>query len=80
MSDKVSDLLKEALSLPAEARAALATSLLSSLDGAVDESVELEWEEEIARRVKELDAGVVATVPWAEVRKRLLAKIADARH
>lgn len=80
MSDKVSDLLREALSLPAEARAALASSLLSSLDTAVDESAELEWEQEIGRRVKELDSGTVATVPWAEVRKRLLAKLPDARH
>lgn len=80
MSDKISELLKEALSLPAEARAALATSLLSSLDeDTVDEAAEFEWEEEIARRAKELDAGTVATVPWAEVRKRMLAKIADAQ-
>lgn len=79
MSDKISDLLKEALSLPAEARAALASSLLSSLDEKVDESAELEWEQEIVRRAKELDEGTVATVPWAEVRKRLLAKIADAQ-
>jgi len=80
MSDKVSDLLKEALTLPAEARAALATSLLSSLDeDAVDEGVELEWELEIARRVDELKAGAVSTIPWAEVRRRTLARIHEPR-
>ena len=80
MSDKVSDLLKEALSLPPEARAALATSLLSSLDeDKVDEAAELEWEREIARRVDELKAGSVVTVPWVEVKKRALARIHGPR-
>lgn len=80
MSDKVSNLLKEALSLPAEARAALATSLLSSLDeDTVDEAAELEWEREIARRVDEIKSGTVSTIPWAEVRRRALARIHDPR-
>lgn len=40
MSPEVSELLKQALALPSEARAALAGSLLESLDDTVDSSVE----------------------------------------
>ena len=40
MTREVSDLLKKALALPPEARAALAGSLLESLDDTVDESAE----------------------------------------
>jgi putative addiction module component (TIGR02574 family) len=76
MGEKVSELLKQALSLPAEARAALASSLLESLDeDTIDEAAELEWELEIARRVDELKSGTVPTIPWAEVRRRALARI-----
>lgn len=78
MKDKVTELLKQALKLPEEARAALAGSLLDTLDQDEDESAALEWEQEIARRVKELDSGAVRTVPWSEVRKRLESRIRDA--
>ena len=40
MTEEVSDLLKKALALPAEARAALAGSLLESLEDTVDASAE----------------------------------------
>ena len=69
MSPDVSELLKKALALPAEARAALAGSLLDSLDDAVDVSAEEEWNREIARRIAELDSGKVKPVPWAEARR-----------
>jgi hypothetical protein len=51
------DLLKKALAPPPEARAALAGSLLESLDDTVDPSVEEAWKHEIARRIEELDSG-----------------------
>jgi putative addiction module component (TIGR02574 family) len=76
MAIDISDLLKKALSLPPEARSALATSLLDSLDDFVDESAEHRWEQEIARRVAELKEGTIKAVPWSEVRRRL-TKIAD---
>jgi hypothetical protein len=41
-------LLEKALKLPAEARAALAGSLIESLDETVDEDAEAAWAEEIA--------------------------------
>jgi putative addiction module component (TIGR02574 family) len=73
MSPDVSELLKKALALPAEARAALAGSLLDSLDETVDTSAEEEWSQEIARRIEELDSGKVRPVPWAEARRQVSA-------
>lgn len=73
MTAEVSELLKKALSLPPEARAALAGSLLESLDDTVDLSAEEEWNKEIARRIQELDSGKVKPVPWAEARRQVAA-------
>lgn len=72
MSTDASKLLDEALSLPAEARAALAASLIESLDESVDADAEAEWAKEIAQRLKALDEGHVQTIPWAEVRRSIL--------
>jgi putative addiction module component (TIGR02574 family) len=68
---KAADILKEALALPSEARAALAACLLDSLDANIDEDAEAAWATEIHRRLAELDCRAVNTVPWAEVRRRL---------
>lgn len=73
LSDEASELLKRALGLPAEARAALASSLLDSIDETVDGSVEEEWNQEIARRMKELDSGRVKPIPWSEARRQISA-------
>jgi putative addiction module component (TIGR02574 family) len=73
MTQEVSELLKKALALPAEARAALAGSLLDSLDDTLDASAEEQWSREIARRIAELDSGKVKPVPWAEARRQILA-------
>jgi putative addiction module component (TIGR02574 family) len=73
MTQDVSELLKRALALPAEARAALAGSLLESLDDAVDAAAEGEWSQEIARRMQELDSGKVKPIPWADARRQVAA-------
>jgi len=73
MTAEVSELLKKALALPAEARAALAGSLLESLDETVDASAEEEWSQEIARRIAELDSGKVKPIPWPEARRQVSA-------
>jgi len=70
MSEEISELLKKALALPAAARAALAGSLLESLDETVDEGAAA-WQEEIARRIQELDSGKVRPVAWAIARRQI---------
>ena len=74
MKRDAAEILKEALALPTEARAALAGSLLDSLDTDVDEDAEAAWATEVNRRLAELDGDTVKTVPWAEVRRRLAAR------
>ncbi|MGH9202426.1 MAG: addiction module protein, partial [Vicinamibacterales bacterium] len=64
MKRDAAEILKEALALPTEARAALAGSLLDSLDTDVDEDAEAAWATEVNRRVAELDSGAVKTIPW----------------
>jgi putative addiction module component (TIGR02574 family) len=73
------EILREALALPTDARAALVDSLLDSLDSTVDPQAEELWELEILRRAKELDAGIVKTVPWVELRSRLITKLGNER-
>jgi putative addiction module component (TIGR02574 family) len=75
MSRDTSELLKEALALPAEARAALADCLLDSLDVEVDADAEAAWQREIQRRMAELDSKAVLPIPWSEVRSRLIATL-----
>jgi len=71
MTQEVAELLQKALALPPEARAALAGSLLESIDGTVDASAEEEWNREIARRIGELDSGKVKPIPWEEARRQI---------
>ena len=71
MKRDAAEILKDALALPTEALAALAGSLLESLDTEVDEDAEAAWGSEINRRVAELETGVLRPIPWADVRRRL---------
>jgi len=68
-------LLKDALSLPPEGRAALADSLLQSLDQEIDEGAEQAWLDEIQKRLCGIDSGAVAMLSWEEAERRLWAKV-----
>jgi putative addiction module component (TIGR02574 family) len=61
------ELSRKARTLPAEERARLAEELLASLSGAPDADVEAAWDEEIRRRLEEVESGRVQLVPAAEV-------------
>jgi putative addiction module component (TIGR02574 family) len=71
MKRDAADILRDALELPLEARAALAGSLIDSLDQTVDEDAESAWQREIAARLKDLDEGGVKVIPWVEARRRI---------
>jgi len=70
MSPKAEELLQKAMSLPDEERAELASSLIDSLDPTVDEDAEVAWQQEISRRMDQIKAGKVNTIPWREVQKK----------
>ena len=74
MSPETSELLKRALALPVDERAALANTLLDTLEIS-NESASLQdaWDEEVARRVADLKAGKAVTVPWEELHRELLS-------
>ena len=74
MKGDASKLLESALKLPAEARAALAGSLIESLDEGIDEDAEAAWADEIARRISDLDSGRAKAVPWSKARKMILGR------
>jgi putative addiction module component (TIGR02574 family) len=79
MTEEVSAILKKALALPPEARAAIADSLLESLDPSPPEQdVEAAWSEEIKHRIEDIDSGRVHLVPYEEVRRRLMVRLSDA--
>jgi putative addiction module component (TIGR02574 family) len=65
------DLLEQALKLPPEARAAIAGTLLQSLDNQIDPDSEAAWTAELEARIRELDSGAARVVPWPEARKRI---------
>jgi len=75
MRKEPAELLKDALSLPPEGRAALADSLLQSLDQEIDESAEQAWLDEIQKRLCGIDSGAVAMLSWEEAERRLWAKV-----
>ena len=74
MTPEVSDLLKRALALPVDERAALANTLLDSLE-TQSQSVGEAWDEEVARRMEDLKAGKAVTVPWEQLHRELLAMV-----
>jgi len=67
----------EALALPSPERAELAALLIASLeDDLYDDRAEVEraWDEEIRRRLAELDAGLAELIPADEVFAELRAR------
>jgi len=75
MPREAAQILHEALELPPEQRAALADSLLNSLDTEVDADVEQAWQDEIEQRIESVRNGTAEMVPWEEVQARLLSRL-----
>ena len=75
MSTHVTELFEKASVLSENERATLAGLLMESLESEVDPDVEEAWRVEIERRLAELDAGTVETVPWETVKAKLLQRM-----
>jgi putative addiction module component (TIGR02574 family) len=78
VTQEANELLRKAFTLPPEDRAALAGSLIESLE-TTDSSAEQAWSEEIAHRIQDLDSGKAKTVPWEAVRRRISIKLSDGQ-
>jgi putative addiction module component (TIGR02574 family) len=75
MERDAAEILRDALALSPDVRAALIDSLIGSLDQAVDAVAEEAWREEIYRRLQQIDSGAVPLVPWEEARRRLRSRL-----
>jgi len=72
MSTRVVDqIIGNALKQPETDRARIAEALIASLDAPADRNIELAWQTEIDKRLREMDSGDVNCIPWEEVRDRL---------
>ncbi len=71
MERDAAEVLRDALALAPEVRAALIDSLIGSLDQSVDAAAEEAWREEIYRRLQQIDCGAVQLIPWEDARRRL---------
>lgn len=73
----------QALSLSPKERGELIHRLIVSLDGEPEdspESIAQAWDEEISRRVADMDAGRTQWIPADEVMTRLRTKVLDAKN
>lgn len=67
MPTVVEELSARAKTLPVEDRARLAEELLDSLHEGEDADADAAWDDEIERRVAEIEAGAVELVPAEDV-------------
>jgi putative addiction module component (TIGR02574 family) len=75
MPDLTEELTQKARALPPEDRARLAEELLASLHENADSEIEAAWDEEIRRRIMEIESGTAKLIPaeevFAEIRQML---------
>ena len=71
MTNDADVVYQAALRLSESERAELAGRLIDSLDVEFDENAEDEWEQEVARRVEESDAGRLTRIPWSQLKHKL---------
>jgi putative addiction module component (TIGR02574 family) len=75
----IETITEEALKLPAEERARLADTLVESLDPVDDPHIRQAWEQEIERRIVDVESGRSKTVPAEEVFAEIRASLNPAR-
>jgi len=82
MSALLEELVQRALRLSPEERVQLIHRLIARLEnepGNTPEAIAQAWDEEIARRMADIDAGRAQLIPGAEVLARIRAKISAAK-
>ena len=77
MHTETLSLFQQVLGLAEKDRTILLGLLLESLEGRHDPDSEALWKVEVAKRVEELDTGKVTSLPWGEVKERLLKELDD---
>jgi putative addiction module component (TIGR02574 family) len=67
MSDLLTELSQKARRLPPSEREQLVEEILASLSDQADADIDAAWDQEIRRRVDEVERGVATLVPAEEV-------------
>jgi putative addiction module component (TIGR02574 family) len=83
MGAMLEELENQALQLSPKERGELIHRLIVSLDSEPEdtpEAIARAWDEEIARRVADMEAGRTKWIPADEVMTRLRAKVHDAKN
>ena len=70
---------KEVLELPPRSRVRLAEKLIESIDDYADPKLKEDWENEIERRVKEIETGAEKGIPAEQVMKEARRALNEAR-
>ena len=78
MSKSAQQLLHDVLGLPEQDRVRIATEVLASLDGPPDADWDKAWIAELERRQRAAAARGETAPEWAEVRSRILARLASS--
>lgn len=71
MSDLVTELSQRARELTPEDRARLAEELLASLEEKLEPEVDAAWNEELRKRIAEVESGTARLIPASEVFARV---------
>lgn len=82
MATLLEELEEQALHLSPKDRGQLIHRLIVSLEGRPEdtpEAIAQAWDEEVARRLADMDAGRTQWIPADEVMARLRAKISEAK-
>ena len=69
MANEVEKVVEQALSLPELERLSLARRLLEDVEPEVNAEVDRAWEEEIVRRIAQIDAGTAVGRSWEEIKR-----------
>ncbi len=82
MAVSLAEIETQALQLTPRERSELAHRLIVSLDGPTDdtpEAIAQAWDEEIARRVADMDAGRTQWIPADDAMRKIRERIAAAK-
>ncbi|MDY6833521.1 MAG: addiction module protein [Chloroflexota bacterium] len=71
MNANTKKMISQTLRMPVSDRAIIAERLIASLDTPTEHAAEIQWQEEIQRRLSEIDNSIVDLISWEEVKKLL---------
>lgn len=75
MNKEIMTILEKALNMPQQERAFIAEQLIESLDAKIDADVEKAWQQEIQKRMADVNRPDIVFMTWEDAKKRLHGEI-----